>query len=317
MKKDFVKGIAVGCALSMAIGGASALADTYRKFLEVAYTDIKVVVNGKPTTPRDSDGTPVKPFISSGTTYLPVRSISNALGQNVDWDSDTSTIYIGDKLETDKVNMAEIEPVEGTHILNSSSATFPLRQVTIVPDNRFAPYSSTLFILDGKYSSLEGLFAVPDRDNDDDINAVQFINEDTVNMAEIEPVEGTHILNSSSATFPLRQVTIVPDNRFAPYSSTLFILDGKYSSLEGLFAVPDRDNDDDINAVQFINEDTDEVLATVSNKRLEKAVDVKVNLIGVDKLRVKAGRISDDNNFEFGYNGGYLYNLYLTPITQK
>lgn len=80
---------------------------------------------------------------------------------------------------------------------------------------------------------------------------------------------------------------------------------------------PDRDNDDDINAVQFINEDTDEVLATVSNKRLEKAVDVKVNLIGVDKLRVKAGRISDDNNFEFGYNGGYLYNLYLTPITQK
>ena len=35
MKKDFVKGIAVGCALSMAIGGASALADTYRKFLEV------------------------------------------------------------------------------------------------------------------------------------------------------------------------------------------------------------------------------------------------------------------------------------------
>ena len=51
-------------------------------------------------------------------------------------------------------------------------------------------------------------------------------------MAEIEPVEGTHILNSSSATFPLRQVTIVPDNRFAPYSSTLFILDGKYSSLE-------------------------------------------------------------------------------------
>lgn len=81
--------------------------------------------------------------------------------------------------------------------------------------------------------------------------------------------------------------------------------------------VPDRDNDDDINAVQFINEDTDEVLATVSNKRLEKAVDVRVNLIGVDKLRVKAGRISDDNNFEFGYNGGYLYNLYLTPITQK
>ncbi len=71
MKKDFVKGIAVGCALSMAIGGASALADTYRKFLEVAYTDIKVVENGKPTTPRDSDGTPVKPFSSSARPICP------------------------------------------------------------------------------------------------------------------------------------------------------------------------------------------------------------------------------------------------------
>ena len=45
MKKDFVKGIAVGCALSMAIGGSSSLDDTYRKFLEVAYNYIKVVVN--------------------------------------------------------------------------------------------------------------------------------------------------------------------------------------------------------------------------------------------------------------------------------
>ena len=93
----------------------------------------------------------------------------------------TQALYISAiKLETDKVNMAKIEPVEGTHILNDSSAKiFPLmHKVTIVPDNRFAPYSSTLFILDGKYSSLEGLFAVPDRDNDDDINAVQFINEE-------------------------------------------------------------------------------------------------------------------------------------------
>ena len=82
MKKDFVKGIAVGCALSMAIGGASALADTYRKFLEVAYTDIKVVVNGKPTTPRDSDGTPVKPFISSGTTICRKNPFQTSTGTN-------------------------------------------------------------------------------------------------------------------------------------------------------------------------------------------------------------------------------------------
>ncbi len=107
MKKDFVKELqsAAHCQWQSVV--RPRLPIRTEKFLEVAYTDIKVVVNGKPTTPRDSDGTPVKPFISSGTTYLPVRSISNALGQNVDWDSDTSTIYIGDKLETDKVNMAK------------------------------------------------------------------------------------------------------------------------------------------------------------------------------------------------------------------
>ena len=98
-------------------------------------------------------------------------------------------------------------------------------------------------------------------------------------MAKIERVEFRNILKSSSATFPLRQFTIVPDTRFAPYSSTLFILDGKYSSLEGLFAVPDRDNDDDINAVQFINEDTDEVLATVSNTTLSLVITVAIYTI--------------------------------------
>ena len=235
MKKDFVKGIAVGCALSMAIGGASVLADTYRTQLDAVYNNIKVVVNA----PRDSDGNTVEPFISNGTTYLPVRAVSNALGQSVDWDGSTNTVYIGGKTESGKVDMSTINEFEGNSFKTGKDATFTLRQNTVSPDNRLEAYYS-LFILDGKYSSLEGLFAVPD--------------------------------NS-----------------------------GYYEY-----------------AIQLINEDTGEVLTTVSNKKGEKAVDVKTNLIGVDKLRVRFGYISSDGNFYSSTeHTSYLYNVYLTPITQK
>lgn len=255
MKKDFVKGIAVGCALSMAIGGASVLADTYRTQLDAVFNDIKIVVNGKQITPRDGDGNTVEPFISGGTTYLPVRAISNALGQSVDWDGNTNTVYIGGKTETNKVNMSTIEAFEGSSFKTGNDAVFTLRQNTVSPDNRLYPV---------------------------------FSNKDS--------------------------------RGYRRYFYSVFILDGKYSSLEGLFAVPD-DSGTYKYAIQLINDDTDEVLTTVSNKKGEKAVDVKANLIGVDKLRIKSGYISD-NNFNAFYSNdsyfyGYLYNAYLTPINQK
>lgn len=46
----------------------------------VDYCRVKIVVDGATIVPKDADGKPVEPFIWKGTTYLPVRSVANALG---------------------------------------------------------------------------------------------------------------------------------------------------------------------------------------------------------------------------------------------
>ncbi|MEG2958468.1 MAG: stalk domain-containing protein, partial [Oscillospiraceae bacterium] len=42
----------------------------------------------------DVNGKSVDVFVSEGTTYLPVRAVGSALGQNVGWDSATHTVYL-------------------------------------------------------------------------------------------------------------------------------------------------------------------------------------------------------------------------------
>ncbi|MFI3226003.1 MAG: alkaline phosphatase [Clostridia bacterium] len=64
--------------------------------LDVLYDDIKLYVNGERTITTDANGDVVEPFIVDGTTYLPVRGVAEALGENVSWDGDTSSVYIGD-----------------------------------------------------------------------------------------------------------------------------------------------------------------------------------------------------------------------------
>lgn len=68
---------------------------TITRTISVAYRNIQIMVNGERITPRDAQGRIVEPFIFNGTTFLPVRAVSEALGMTVDWDGPTSTVYIG------------------------------------------------------------------------------------------------------------------------------------------------------------------------------------------------------------------------------
>lgn len=62
--------------------------------LSATYKNIKIKVNGTTVVPKDANGKVVEPFVSDGTTYLPVRAIATALGQNVTWDGSTNTVSI-------------------------------------------------------------------------------------------------------------------------------------------------------------------------------------------------------------------------------
>ena len=100
-KFEKVKGFVVGFLTCALIGTSfiNVYAESITKQLNAVYAGIKLVVNGQSVLPKDSNGNEVEPFIVDGTTYLPVRAISQALGQTVTWDGKTSTIYIGENEE--------------------------------------------------------------------------------------------------------------------------------------------------------------------------------------------------------------------------
>ena len=61
---------------------------------QLSYKDIKITLDGKELIPLGADGTAIEPFIINGTTYLPVRGISSALGLNVEWDGTNNPVKL-------------------------------------------------------------------------------------------------------------------------------------------------------------------------------------------------------------------------------
>jgi Copper amine oxidase N-terminal domain. len=98
MKKE-LKGFIMGVVATTAI-----LTTTFTVFsqpvtrtIEATYDNIKIYVDGGLISPKDANGNDVEAFTSNGTTYLPVRAISKALGKDVSWDDASRSVYIGNK----------------------------------------------------------------------------------------------------------------------------------------------------------------------------------------------------------------------------
>jgi hypothetical protein len=69
-------------------------AATVQRTIDV-FTGVTIYVDEIRIDPRDANGNYVEPFIYNGTTYLPVRAVSEALGKPVAWDGSTYSVYIG------------------------------------------------------------------------------------------------------------------------------------------------------------------------------------------------------------------------------
>ena len=93
MKKSIGKKI-IAFAIIVPIFVTMAYAAVGKKQLEASYNNIKLVIDGTVIMPKDAAGTVVEPFIVSGTTYLPVRAVAEALGKDVSWNGDTQTVTI-------------------------------------------------------------------------------------------------------------------------------------------------------------------------------------------------------------------------------
>ena len=60
---------------------------------------MKFQVNGKPFQPLNDKGAVMAPILYNGSTYLPVRALSKALGVAIEYNKQTNTIFLGEKGE--------------------------------------------------------------------------------------------------------------------------------------------------------------------------------------------------------------------------
>ena len=90
--KSFMSGIIFTVLIFGLIGSAAATIGQKTAILD--YKDIQVTLDGDPVNLVNADGEAVEPFAIDGTTYLPVRAVSNALGLDVGWDADTNTVIL-------------------------------------------------------------------------------------------------------------------------------------------------------------------------------------------------------------------------------
>lgn len=85
--------IIIVAALTLALA-LSVSASTGTRDVRIGYRDIKITLDGEDVRPLDGNGEPVEPFILDGSTYLPVRGVASALGLDVGWDGETSTVIL-------------------------------------------------------------------------------------------------------------------------------------------------------------------------------------------------------------------------------
>ena len=95
MKKNgFWKGFGSGLILTVLIValGVTATA-TSRRSIQVE-DGVGITINGATFIPRDASGKQVSVFLYNGTTYVPVRAISEAMGMDVSFNSATRTVVL-------------------------------------------------------------------------------------------------------------------------------------------------------------------------------------------------------------------------------
>ncbi|UJF36097.1 peptidylprolyl isomerase [Paenibacillus hexagrammi] len=85
---DKIKGLIVGLTIGSLLSGTAAFAAGTQ--IEVAFRNLKYMFDGVEKVPAEGKG-----FIYEGSTYVPLRFVSEALGKPVEWDEENETIWVG------------------------------------------------------------------------------------------------------------------------------------------------------------------------------------------------------------------------------
>jgi len=91
--RSFVTGaLSAALVFGLASPAGAALAS---KTIQVL-TGADIYIDGAKLNATDANGKPVDTFVYNGTTYVPLRAVSEGLGEEVLWDGENQRIYIGE-----------------------------------------------------------------------------------------------------------------------------------------------------------------------------------------------------------------------------
>lgn len=119
LKKLQIKGFVSGVLFVLLLSTATVWAASRTENINITFSGIRVNVNGSVTALTDAAGNTVEPFIWDGTTYLPVRAVADALGVDVRWDGNTSTVYLTNGYSTPAAPPATQQQTQNQSIIGT------------------------------------------------------------------------------------------------------------------------------------------------------------------------------------------------------
>uniref|UniRef100_UPI001F09CFE5 copper amine oxidase N-terminal domain-containing protein n=1 Tax=Paenibacillus periandrae TaxID=1761741 RepID=UPI001F09CFE5 len=166
---------------------------------------VKLIKNGIDKTPSDN-----KPFIANGSTYVPLRAVSELLGANVTWDGDSNAVVIGDKVEGDPLPLpsnivknkegegyikAAISSNEKMTINGKDYGTVGMKFMTKFINSAWAPVklkATASYPLNAQYSSLLLSIGTDDEDaKKDETRTVTFSDQDSKILKQFSLSKGS------------------------------------------------------------------------------------------------------------------------------
>lgn len=158
MKKSRnVRSFLSGVLITLLVVGMvpSALAAAGRNI--TVYPGVSIYMDDTKLNPTDANGNPVEAFIYNGTTYLPVRAVSEALGQVVQWDGRTNSVYIGKHAsDTPAAWLSQMEYFSGTESDRFYTAATEKDNLGDTHAYCITRGFDRTYVLNGQYSRISG-----------------------------------------------------------------------------------------------------------------------------------------------------------------
>ncbi|GMQ59948.1 peptidylprolyl isomerase [Vallitalea sediminicola] len=134
--KHFILGFVTATFLLGTVIGVSASGLVKDITAKISY-EIKTVLDGEELSAKDTDGTELEPIVYNGRTYLPVRSLCDALGVTVGWENDTKTIVLS--TQPTKNFQDTIVTIDGDNKITLGEMNLYLTQLKVQYESYFGP----------------------------------------------------------------------------------------------------------------------------------------------------------------------------------